>query len=171
MNLRKTLNDAHKALHDAGISHALIGGFALASYGQHRATSDIDFLAEGSKKEMIKNVLLKSGFSLRYESNEVLQFDGIGFLDILLANRPLSLEMLRRANLNQDLNVYILKAEDIIGLKIQAYKNDLSRELQDKADIQKLLLLPDLDMEIIQKYANLFNEWSEVQNLMGKNHE
>ena len=36
-------------------------------------------------------------------NGEVLQFDGIGFLVILLANRPLSLEMLRRANLNQDL--------------------------------------------------------------------
>ena len=171
MNLRKTLNDAHKALQEAGISHALIGGFALASYGQHRATSDIDLLVDGSKKEMIKNVLLKSGFSLRYESTEVLQFDGIGFLDILLANRPLSLEMLRRANLNQDLNVFILKAEDIIGLKIQAYKNDHSRELQDKADIQKLLMLPGLEIEIIKKYADLFNEWSELQNLMGKNHE
>jgi predicted nucleotidyltransferase len=171
INLRKTLNDAHKALQDAGVSHALIGGFALASYGQHRATSDIDLLADGTQKEMIKNVLIKSGFSLRYESNEVLQFDGVGFLDILLANRPLSLEMLHRANLSQDLNVHILKAEDIIGLKIQAYKNDSARELQDKADIQKLLKLPNLEIDLIKKYADLFHEWPTIQNLIGKKHE
>ncbi len=168
INLRKTLNDAHIALQTAGVSHALIGGFALASYGQHRATSDIDLLAEGSKKEVIKDALLKNGFVLRHESNEVLQFTGTGFLDILLARRPLSLEMLRRANLSTDLNIYILKPEDLIGLKIQAYKNDATRELQDKADIQKLLQLPNLEIEVIKKYADLFGEWSVIENLQGK---
>ncbi len=169
INLRKTLNDAHMALQTAGISHALIGGFALASYGQHRATSDIDLLADGSKKQLIKNELIKNGFTLRHESAEVLQFEGTGFLDILLANRPLSLEMLSRANLDSDLNVYILKPEDLIGLKIQAYKNDATRELQDKADIQKLLLLPNLEINIIQKYADLFNEWPTIQALQRLN--
>ena len=32
-----------------------------------------------------------------------------------------------------------LLAEDLIGLKIQAYKKDPSREFQDKADILSLL--------------------------------
>ena len=63
------------------------------------------------------------------------------------------------------MNIYILKAEDIIGLKIQAYKNDGSRELQDKADIQKLLALPNLDLETIKKYADLFGEWSVIEKL------
>ncbi len=53
INLRKTLFDAHQILENANISHALIGGFALAVYGSHRATADIDFLADSSKKEMI----------------------------------------------------------------------------------------------------------------------
>ncbi|MFZ3230910.1 MAG: hypothetical protein WA160_11945 [Pseudobdellovibrio sp.] len=165
INLRKTLSDAHSVLELAGVAHALIGGFALAVYGQHRATADIDLLADGLKKELIKTELIKKGFTLKHESNEVLQFSGIGYLDVLLANRPLSLEMLKRANLNNELNIYILKAEDIIGLKIQAYKNDPSRELQDKADIQKLLSLPNLDHEIIKKYADLFNEWSTLEKL------
>ena len=63
------------------------------------------------------------------------------------------------------MNIYILKAEDIIGLKIQAYKNDGSRELQDKADIQKLLALPNLDLDTIKKYADLFDEWSVIEKL------
>ena len=63
------------------------------------------------------------------------------------------------------MNIYILKAEDIIGLKIQAYKNDGSRELQDKADIQKLLALPNLDLETIKTYADLFGEWSVIEKL------
>lgn len=165
INLRKTLSDAHAALDEEGVLHALIGGFALASYGQHRATADIDLLAEGSKKEIIKKALLQNGFKIRHESPEVLQFDGVGFLDVLLANRPLSLEMLQKAKINSELGVYILQPEDLIGLKIQAYKNDPSRELQDKADIQKLLLLKKIDMLLVKKYADLFNEWPTIEKL------
>ncbi|MNL22417.1 hypothetical protein D3C87_1437650 [compost metagenome] len=167
INLRKTLSEAHLILEQQGIAHALIGGFALASYGQHRATIDIDFLADGSKKDLIKSSLLGKGFVLKHESAEVLQFSGIGFLDIVLANRPLSQEMLKQAVKNAELGVYVLRPEDIVGLKIQAYKNDASRELQDKADIQKLLMLPNIDLVLIKKYADLFQEWSEIEKLRG----
>ncbi len=167
INLRKTLGQAHAILDDQGIAHALIGGFALAVYGQHRATIDIDFLADGSKKESIKISFLAHGFTLRHESDEVLQFSGSGFVDIILANRPLSQEMLKQAIRNSELGVYVLRPEDIIGLKIQAYKNDSSRELQDKADIQKLLQLPNVDLQLIKKYADLFQEWNEILKLKG----
>ena len=165
INLRKTLTEAHSILEQQGIAHALIGGFALAAYGQHRATVDIDFLADGSKKDLIKSSLLDKGFTLKHESAEVLQFSGVGFLDIVLANRPLSQEMLKQAVRNTELGVYVLRAEDIIGLKIQAYKNDTSRELQDKADIQKLLRLSNIDFTLVKKYADLFQEWNEIEKL------
>lgn len=165
INLRKTLTTAHEVLKKNKISHALIGGFALATYGVQRSTSDIDFLAEGNKKDLIKEVLLKSGFSLKFESNEVLQFTGLGFLDVLLANRPVSQEMLAKSAHDPNLDIHILRAEDLIGLKIQAYKNDPSRELQDKADIQSLLILQKLDMKLIKKYADLFDEWSAIEKI------
>ena len=57
IDLRKTLTLAHSILEKNQIGHALIGGFALAVYGNHRATSNIDFLADGLKKELIKTVL------------------------------------------------------------------------------------------------------------------
>ncbi|MFN8790480.1 MAG: hypothetical protein ACK5Y2_03380 [Bdellovibrionales bacterium] len=165
IDLRKTLTLAHDALQKSGIAHALIGGFALAVYGHHRATSDIDFLADGSKREQIKTCLQAEGFRLAHESSEVLQFTGPGFLDILLANRPLSQEMLTNATMNSALHIHVLRPEDIIGLKIQAYKNDSTRELQDKADIQKLLNLPNLNLELVKKYADLFQEWEALQTL------
>ena len=167
IDLRKTLTLAHTILEKNGIAHALIGGFALAVYGNHRATSDIDFLADGTRKDLIKNVLQAEGFELNHESVEVLQFSGPGFLDILLANRPLSQEMLKNSIKNSLLGTYVLRPEDIIGLKIQAYKNDSSRELQDKADIQKLLELSKLDLNLVKKYADLFGEWDTLQKLKG----
>lgn len=168
INLRKTLDTARLIFEENAVDHALIGGFAMAIYGQFRATADIDFLADGNKKSLIKSILMAKGFTLNYESPEVLQFSGIGFLDVILANRPLSQEMLKSAVLNKELGVYVLKAEDLIGLKIQAYKNDSSRELQDKADIQKLLQLPNIDLDRVKEYADLFNEWAQIELLKGK---
>lgn len=168
IDLRKTLLLSHQILQKAKISHALIGGFALAIYGQQRATSDIDLLADGDKKELIKSEFLSSGFQIVHESAEVLQFSGPGFVDILLANRPLSKEMLSRAQINSQLQVSVLDAEDIIGLKIQAYVNDSSREHQDKADIQGLLQLPKIDLVRIKKYADLFNQGEEIEKLRQK---
>lgn len=167
INLRKTLNDAHQTLDAAGVSHALIGGFALAVYGVHRATADIDLLADGSKKDLIKKTFTDAGYSLVHESAEVLQFTGPGFIDILLANRPLSQQMLRHSLLNSTLGVYVLKPEDIIGLKIQAYTNDPSRKLQDQADIQSLLQVPGVDFGVVKKYADLFDQWPEIEKIRG----
>lgn len=165
INLRKTLQHAHSVLEKSGVSHALIGGFAMAIYGHHRTTVDIDLLAEGSKKELIKKALLSEGFILIHESEEVLQFSGLGYLDVLLANRPLSQKMLDQAKKNPELGVYVVQPEDIIGLKIQAYKNDPSREMQDKADIQRLLKFPKIDLQLVKKYADLFQEWPAIEKL------
>lgn len=54
VDLRKILTLASEALTREGIKHSLIGGFALAFYGMNRATQDIDFLADGSKRDEIK---------------------------------------------------------------------------------------------------------------------
>ena len=169
IQLRKTLQTAHETLDKNKIDHALIGGLALAVYNEDsRSTSDIDLLADGNKKNEIKECLVAAGFNLNYESNEVLQFTGIGFLDVILANRDLTQEMLKKAQSRPPFDVHVVRAEDIIGLKIQAYKNDSSRELQDKADIQKLMRSQNLDLKLIKKYADLINEWATIQKLVAK---
>lgn len=166
MDLRRTLTLSSELLTKNLIDHALIGGFSLAFYGTARATQDIDFLADGQKKNQIRDCLLKAGFSLSFESNEVLQFSGPGYLDILLANRPLSQAMLKQAITVNGLPVKILKPEDIIGLKIQAYNNDPQRKLRDLADIQALYQSQkNLDLTKVKYYADLFDCWPEVESL------
>ena len=166
INLRKTLEIARTQLESAHISFALIGGFALSAHGIHRATKDIDLLVDGSKKEEIKKKFLSQGFKLSYESEEVLQFHWPGYLDIILANRPLSLEMLKNSSNYKLLDIPVVSPEGIIGLKIQAYKNDPSRKLQDLADIQDLLKIPGVNLNKIKEYADLFNEWIEIERLI-----
>lgn len=130
---RPKLLDQHK------IPHALIGGLALACYGPTRATVNLDLLVRDEDKDKIKTLFLNNGFKLAYESEEVLQFSGMGYVDVLLARRPISQKILTEANTNGPEGIYFVRSEDLIGLKIQAYVNDPSRELQDKADIQSLI--------------------------------
>lgn len=170
-DLRKTLTLASDCLNAEGIEHALIGGFALAVHGINRATADIDFLADGKKEGVIISSLQKAGFKLLNQTPDVLQFQGIGNLDIILANRPFTQKMLEMAQKSDRLPVRVLAPEDIIGLKIQAYKNDPNRELQDKADIQALISkFSSLDWKRIKIYADLFDEWTAL-NKMGGPHD
>jgi hypothetical protein len=167
MKLSITIEKANSALKKVNIEHALIGGIALSCLGLNRATSDVDLIIDGEKKELAKKALKEEGFILKLETKEVIHFSGLGFLDILLANRPLSKEMLKNSSNKTKLGIKCLQAEDIIGLKIQAYKNNPKRELQDKADIKKLFeITKNINVEKIKKYADIFNEWDKIKILM-----
>jgi hypothetical protein len=169
LDLRKTLMFVKNVFEQNSISYALIGGFALSVYNEHRTTYDIDFLVDGAQKELIKTKLVSESFKILFETDEVIQFrSDYGSVDILFANRPLSLEMLTDSNSNNDLNVQIVSREALIGLKIQAYKNDSSREFQDKADIQRLINQEDINIDQVKKYADVFSAWIEIDSLRKK---
>jgi hypothetical protein len=169
MNLRATLKLAHSLLVQNKIEHALIGGLALACYGSTRATIDLDLLIHEENKVSVKNIFLANGFKLVHESVEVLQFSGIGYVDIILARRPLSQKILKDALVGGPEDIRFVKAEDLIGLKIQAYINDQGRELQDKADIQFLIEnVTQLDWERIKSYADLFSQWEVINEIKNK---
>jgi len=166
INLRKTLELAKTLLTKSQIDFALIGGFALGAHGLHRATKDIDLLVDGAHRDTVKRLFTESGFIVNFNSTEVLQMSGPGYLDIVFANRPLSLEMIQTAKSGIKLGgVPVIDRESLIGLKIQAYKNDPSRILQDKADIQAILRQGNLDKIKIKKFADLFDAWPEIEEL------
>lgn len=167
MNLRAILETSHQVLSEQAVSHALIGGFALAVLGVPRATHDVDYLIDESQKEAAKKALINAGWKIELETDEVIHLGGPGNLDILLARRPLSQQMLRDAKPLPPLGIKCLSAEAIIGLKIQAYKNDSTREFQDKADIQSLIQkhAASLNWEEIKTFADLFDEMPFIETL------
>jgi len=155
--LRKTLQAAHGALTSANIDHALIGGLALATLGINRATGDVDLLVDAQHREELKRILGAAGFVLKFETPEVLQFEGLGYLDVLLANRPISKAMLSRARHLSTVGMKCLDAEDIIGLKIQAYVNNPKREYQErKVTFQEYL-------DFLDEYWEMFGPVPEPQ--------
>ena len=169
-DLRDVLMLAHRLLDEAGADHVLIGAMALGNLGVHRATVDIDLLVDARRIADAKAALQSGGFELLEEGSETLHFGGIGTLDILLARRGPSLEMLARARPAPKLGMKCATAEDIIGLKIQAYTNDPKRKLQDLADIEALIRTQaDLEWDRIRRYADLFGEWSTMQALKDEN--
>lgn len=112
-------------------------------------------------------VLLGEGFTLFAENAEFLQFSGPAAVDFLLANRPLSYEMLERSKQLRFLGIPYIHPEDFIALKIQAYKNNPKRIYRDRADIAEIVRLKgdELDWNKIQMYAEAFDEWSEIQKM------
>ncbi|NJL25882.1 MAG: nucleotidyl transferase AbiEii/AbiGii toxin family protein [Calothrix sp. SM1_5_4] len=167
MRLQDTLSKAHEALSAKKIGHALIGGFALAAHGVVRATQDIDLLIDGGRRVEAATALVSAGFSVVHETSEVSHFGGPGHLDVLWANRPPTQEMIRSAAIKLSYPVPVVAAEDLIGLKIQAYKNEPKREFQDKADIQALLDRGGpLNLKKIREYADIFGEWPVIEELL-----
>jgi hypothetical protein len=149
----------------------LIGGLALAALGVPRGTADVDLLVEGGDRAAVaREALASAGFTVFHESAEVLQATWSGrALDCLFANRPPTRAMLAEARALGDLGVPCCRAEDVIGLKIQAYKNDPVRALRDQADIVAIAhARPDLDWERVRGYAERFGEWEAIRRLCAR---
>lgn len=175
MDLGSTLARLGRALGEDGIDFALIGGLALGFRGVPRMTGDIDLLVQGEAAGRCEQAVLDLGFSLRFASEEVMQFhppgeDASGGIDILLARRAHTLGMLARAKSEEVMpgtRIKVLDAEDLIGLKVQASSNDPARHALDMGDIERMLAQsPDLDLERIREYFLLFEREQELDELL-----
>lgn len=155
---------------------ALIGGFALQAAGITRTTRDIDLLILSENAQKIKDILLRRGYNLIHESEDVLNFSGkkqeLGRIDFLLAHRKYTKRMLSRAEEKEAFGgrfkVKVLKAEDLIGLKVQAIANDPGRLNQDMADIKLLIKnnYSTLDMNLLGEYFALFGKEKELASII-----
>ena len=125
VNIRELLATADQALAKAGIDHALIGGLALGGLGVHRATMDVDFLIDGARAGDAQAALQRVGLNLQANTGEVMHFGGIGSVDLLLANRPLSHEMLQRAGIIPALGIKCVTVDDIFTI----YRADSERSM------------------------------------------
>jgi hypothetical protein len=165
-NFLKPLETIHRTFDEAEIDHALIGGLALEYLGLHRTTVGIDLLVDGEMGHKAIEALQELGFELHSESGEAMQFTGEVDVHILLANRTPTRMMLKNAHPIKDLGIKCVGPEDIIGLKIEAYMNNPSREAQDKADIAALMQkYPSMDWDRVEGYADLFDQWPAMEKL------
>lgn len=161
----------------ADIRYALIGGFAMALRGIQRATIDLDFILMLEDLDKADAVLQESGYTRVFRSENVSHYSGgrpeLGRIDILHAFRGPSLSMLERAeriSVTAKASLPVVQVEDLIGLKIQAAKNDPSRLAADWSDIRMLvesssLANRSLDWELILDYLRLFESGGKIDEL------
>jgi hypothetical protein len=150
----------------------------LHTAGVTRTTEDIDFLVLKEDMPKVKKIMLSYGYELLYESEDVSNFlggmDELGKIDFLHAHRKYAKSMLQRAEKKEIIGgkfkIKVVKAEDIIGLKVQSSSNDPARYHQDMADIEGVMRAnyKNLDMHLIKEYFALFNREKELNEILEK---
>ena len=68
----------------------------------------------------------------------------------------------------KDAKVKVLKAEDIIALKLQSINNNPARLAKDNSDIEELMKCRKLDWGILKTYFELFGMGKRFLELRGK---
>ena len=170
--LGKQLSEAAAAFGAMGAKFALIGGLALASHKVVRATQDIDFLVDADRADEIEAELTRLGYRCLHRSADAPNYArGDERLDVLYASRPAARRLLDAAGeLDTALGrLRVVKAERIIGFKLQAFVND-PRRTQDLEDIRALVRANrgELDMNEVRGYFRLFERESLLDEILGE---
>ena len=167
MEFKSVLSILLKRFEENNIDYGLIGGFALGLWGVGRTTVDIDFLVKRDDMKKTDGIMLEAGYECKYKTENVSQYVSplkvFGEVDFLHAFREASLEMLKRAEEKEifggSLKIKLLRPEDLIGLKLQAIKNNPEREQKDMTDIESLLSIhgKEIDWSLIKEYFHIFD--------------
>lgn len=167
MDFRAVLTNLLKRFEDRGIQYALMGGFALGLWGAGRSTVDLDFLVRREDMKETGEIMEELGYEVRYQSDDVSQYisplEVFGEVDFLHAFRNAARQMLERAVVKDifggDVKIKVLRPEDIVGLKLQAFTNDPERKEKDMRDVRELIAVQkdNLDLVILRDYFALFD--------------
>jgi len=158
------------------VGYALIGGFAIGALGVPRSTIDLDFLVYAEALHKVEAIMLALGYKKVFASENASQYVSpsaeMGEVDFLHAFRPISMRMLAEAEtvpvFGKEVRVKVLKAEDIIALKLQSINNNPARLAKDSSDIEELLKSRKPDWKILETYFELFGMGARFLELREK---
>jgi len=168
MKLRTVLETLVQELDERGVHYALIGGLAVGLLGAPRSTVDLDLLVAREDLGAVDEVMEGMTYELRHRSENVSQYvsplAAFGQIDLLHAFRPAARRMLGRARriaaFDGQLELPVLRVEDLIGLKVQALVNDPGRREREILDMRALMRThrEDLEWPLVAEYFALFGE-------------
>jgi hypothetical protein len=134
-------------LNDEGIQSIVIGGLAVAAWGEPRLTRDIDLkiLLGRDEADRLLETLSTDYQSLRPDPGETLRKQGLLFiqdsagirLDILLADTPYDVSAIRRGRdveIQPGFVIHLCSPEDLIIYKL------ISTRLRDHEDVKSVVL-------------------------------
>ena len=171
MNFRKIFEALVNFFEKRDLDFAIIGAFALKTYGYQRATTDLDFIVRRKDQETITRFMESLGFETVYRSkgfsNHVHPISSMGRIDFIYVAKPTGDEIFantKKLEVLKGRELPVVSPEHIVALKVFAIKNDPRRTLKELADIKALLETTGIKKEMIKKY---FEKW----NLLEKYYE
>jgi hypothetical protein len=158
-----------------GFRFAAVGAFGLHAYGLSRATFDLDLATEARAQAALVAFLESLGYETLHRSpgysNHLHPHSDLGRIDLVYVNGETSRLLFGSGGTTLRLgghSIRVPRAEHLAAMKIHAMRNDPSRTLQEMADIQFLLRLPDVDEEEIRWYferSGLLERYLEIKRL------
>jgi len=138
---------------------AVVGGLGLHGHGVTRATLDLDLVTEAPVQAAVVAFLESQGYETLHRSagysNHLHALPDLGRVDIVYVDAETALGLFAGAAPLLDFGArtaLVPRAEHLVAMKVQAMKNDPTRELQDLADIQALSRLPGIDLAEVRGY-------------------
>lgn len=177
MDFVKVIDSVCRALDEASVRYALIGGFAMALRGVQRATIDLDFILMLDDLDRSDEIFCDLGYTRAFRNENVSHYSSdnlsLGRIDILHEFRGPTLGMLDRADrlsVAEGVTLPVVQVEDIIGLKVQATVNNPRRMTKDWSDIRMLVEVSAeqqlaLDWELLTDYLALFGLTDRVEEM------
>ena len=163
-------------LEERGARVAVIGGLGLHGLGITRATLDLDLVVEATVQDALVAFLETQGYETLYRSagysNHVHRDAGLGRVDLVYVDPDTARSLFAGSTPRLDFGsrtALVPRAEHLAAMKVQAIKNDPSRELQDLADIQALLRLPGVDAAEVRGYferAGLLDRYDAIRRTL-----
>jgi len=159
------------------IDFALIGAFALHTYGYVRATQDIDFVVRGKGRQRVVRFLESLGYETLYRSkgfsNHVHPLASLGRVDFVYVEGDTADRLFsgtKPTMISETISVPVVRPEHLIALKIFAMKNDPERTFREMADIQQLLNLTSqiVDIDEVKGYFEKYGQLEKFYELTGK---
>jgi hypothetical protein len=146
-------------LDGGGYPCAVVGGLGLHAHGRSRATFDLDLVtrseAQGPRVALLEDLGYETLHRSEGYSNHSHPDPEWGAVDIVYVDEGTARQLLSSCTRSLKLGtreVPVPSAEHLIAMKLQALRNDPSRELQDLADIQYLLGLPETNRQKVRRY-------------------
>ncbi len=178
--ISRALRKLSATLNELAIPHMLIGGYALAAYGQIRATQDIDLavVADSQKSIKLQDQLRKLGYQLPSkpvpEAPLFFVIDPEKILKVEMWTKPDGVvfdnELLRRRvkvrPFNDDFEMYAIGPEDFIVNKLA--RSD--RGVQDEKDAVSVLARQRgrLDYSYLRRRSDVAGVTDLLKTLMEK---
>jgi hypothetical protein len=149
---------------------AVIGGVALAAYGNPRMTLDLDVVTEAPAQDVLIEFMESQGFvtlhrSSGYSNHRHPQRGRVDFMYVRDQTADRLFASAKELSGPGGRPIPVPKPEHLIAMKVQAMRDDPERGLQDLVDIAYLLQVEGVDREEVRGYfvrAGLEHRWHEL---------